>query len=292
MNYAPKFGYTPWKNGREEESHEGFKCTVFRGGEHYICFCIHAQTSSMRRVYTRSHSIIFVVVDAETKNVLAEVTHKGFFGFTGTRKKGGGFVGITEMEETMQQSLRENGWASNKRSVNVIDVDNLNPSYEYNDDLLRGRYEEWTTNTICSARGRRGMLNMDMRNPATGIVSAERANKSVYLGFERGEKFIRHDGSSRLVHMREFQFGEEHCVFPLRDIFGGRSVNGTFYTDASGKQLVSGPGEGHIRQYVMPGFKLEISGHYDMVDPWGGELVLDADSGQSSDGYGLNPNVN
>ncbi|KAI0558719.1 hypothetical protein FGB62_190g09 [Gracilaria domingensis] len=292
MNYAPRFGYTPLKNDNEDESHAGFKCTVFRAGSYYVCFCIHAQTSTLRRVGLRTHTLIFAVADATTKELLVDVTHKGFFGFTGTRKKGGGFMGLTAEEEEMRLELRENGHASNKRSVNVIDVDSLNPAYDYNDDLMRGRYEEWTTSPICSGRGHNGMLNMDIRNPITGIVSPERADEIVNLGSMKDGVMIRHDGSSRLVRFRDFVFGEDYCIFPLRNIYGGRSVNGTFYTDASGGKLMSGPSETNIRQFVKPGFKMQMTGHYDVVDPWGGELLLDTDAGQSSNGHGIDPNVN
>ncbi|CAN8076345.1 unnamed protein product [Agarophyton chilense] len=292
MNYAPKFGYTPWKNENEDESHEGFKCAVFRSGAYYVCFCIHAQTSSVRRIGLRSHSIIFVVTDAATKELLVEVTHKGYFGFTGVRKRGGGFMGLTADEEDRRLALRADGHSTNKRSVNVIDVNALNPEYEYNDDLMRGRYEEWTTNAICSGHGHDGMLNMDIRNPITGIVSSARADEKVNLGSMKDGTLLRHDGSSKLVHFRDFQFGEDYCIFNLRDIHGGRSVNGTFYTDPTGKKLMSGPGKSNLRQFVKPGFKFQMTGHYDVVDPWGGELILDADAGQSSNGYGLDPNVN
>ncbi|KAI0561694.1 hypothetical protein FGB62_74g13 [Gracilaria domingensis] len=292
MNYAPRFGYTPWKNNREDESHEGFKCAVFRANAYYVCFCLHAQTSKLRRVHHRNHTIIFAVSNADTKELLAEVTHRGFFGFTGTRALGGGFVGLTIEEENLRMELWENGRATNKRSVNVINFPALNPNYAYNEDAVRrGRYEEWTTNPICSGDRYHGMLNMDIRNPITAIVSSTRADEKVFLGGERDGILTRHDGTSRLLRIHEFVFGDDHCKFAFENDRRG-AADGTFYTDASGRRLMSGPSKTSMRQFVKRGFNMRISGLYSVVDPWGGQLMRNKDAGQSSNGYGLDPDVN
>ncbi|KAI0560921.1 hypothetical protein FGB62_97g112 [Gracilaria domingensis] len=292
MGYAPKFGYTAWKNFREAESHEGFKCTVFRSGQYYICFCMHAQTSSLRRVNVRYHTIIFAVADSETKELVAEIRHKGFFGYTGTKKRGGGFMGINKEEEQMRMALKQSSGISNKRSVNTINKYSLNPMYSYNRELMRGNYEEWTTSTICSDAGGHGMLHIDTRNPITGIVSGKKLGEVVLLGNEAKGTFLRNDGSSRLVKLRAFRFGEKYCSFGSQNVSGTGSSNGVFYTDASGRKLKSGPGKYHIRQFVKPGLNFEVSGLYEMVDPWGSELVLGVSPGITSIGFGLDPGVN
>ncbi|KAI0566299.1 hypothetical protein FGB62_10g212 [Gracilaria domingensis] len=290
MNYAPKFGYTPWKNNREEESHEGFKCAVLRARSYYVCFCIHMQASKLRRVSVRNHTIIFAVSEARTKELLAEVTHKGFFGFTGVRAREGGFVGLTNEEEELQIELYENERITNKRSVNVINIHSLNPAYEYNRvELVRGTYEEWATNPICSGSGRSGMLTMDITNPITGIVSSTKADESVSLGRENDGTFKRNDGSTRLLLIGNFIFSDDLCSFENED---GRAADGTFYTDVSGRKLMSGPSRNSVRQFVKRGFKMEMSGKYTVVDPWGGEFMLDKGIGRSSNGFGLDPDVN
>ncbi|KAI0561690.1 hypothetical protein FGB62_74g18 [Gracilaria domingensis] len=231
---------------------------------------------------------------SRTKELLADVTHKGFFGFTGTRALGGGFVGLTNEEEEMRNELWDNDRASNKRSVNVINLNDLNPNYAYNEEgIIRGRYEEWTTNPICSGAGRSGMVTMDIRNPITGIVSSTKSDESVSLGSEKNGVLTRHDGSSRLMRIRDFAFGDSHCQF-ASDTGDDRPADGTFYTDASGRTLMSGPSETSVRQFVKRGFGMEMDGvsRYIVTDPWGGELAAGLSPGQSSDGYGLDPNVN
>lgn len=295
MNYEPKFGYVAWKNNREVESHAGFKGVAFKYGEFLIYYCLHAQTSKLRRVSERHHSIILVVVDARTKELLVELQHKAFYGALMTRKKGGGFIALSTEEERIVRQLEEDNHSRNKRSVNVIDVKNLHPAYEYNmplSSIIHGRYEEWTTGPICTARGHRGMITVDFRNPITGIKSARQRTVPVNLGSYYGDTFLRHDGSARRFVMREFELSEDDCVFKLKNILGGMSIDGSFYTDAYGVNIVATSGTIHVKQYMKRGFKMKVDGHFEPVDVWNGLFEKDAGNRRSSYGFGLDPEVN
>lgn len=295
MNYSPKFGYTAWKNGREKEPHNGFKGVVFKSENFLIYFSLHAHTSSLRRISKRIHTITLVVVDADTKELLVEITHKAFFGFLATRGKKESFIPLTAEDKKIMEELKMDNWSRNKRSVNVIDLDNLNPDYEYHEprsSILRGRYEDWTTKPLCGGPGRYGMVTVDFVNPSTGIKSVTEMDTKVLLGFNYGKEFIRNDGSSRLIAFHDFRMSEDDCVFKLKDIKRGMSVDGTFYTDAYGQQIVRGPGPSSVRQFIKPGFEMKLSGMYRPIDVWVGMFEEDADGRFTSYGFGLDPDEN
>ena len=298
MDYEPKYGYVAWKNEREDESHEGFKGHVFRIGPYFVYWSIHVQTSSLRRIDVKLHTITFVVVHAATKELLVEVNHKGFFGFLATRVPDpGDFIALTEADQKLREELDEMDGKRNKRSINVIDLDNLDPRFEYRgtktEDILRGEYEDWTTGPLCGGRGRRGMITTDTTNPATAFKSVDNKVKQ-QLGFTWGDRSFKHDGSSRIVLMSDFEFGYDHCMFKLADIMGGTSKDGVFYTDPAGIKIVRGPGENSVKQFIKPGFSLSLQDFnvFDPVDVWTGLYEMNAERGVSSYGFVIDPEVN
>lgn len=298
MGYAPKFEYTAYKNNREDENHHGFKGMVLRVGEYFMYWSIHAQTSNLLRTQVRLHTITLAVTNATTKELLVEVSHKGFFGFLAVRAPPPkGFIPLTPEEEKIRDELHANNFAKNKRSINAICRDDLNPNYLYRrpeKNLLRGQYEDWTTGPLCAEPGHRGMIRVDFTNPITGFKSVEERDEKVLLGGNSGRTFIRNDGSSRIVILSNFLLSEDNCMFKLANIKGGHYDNGVFYTDVTGTTIVDGPGETSIRQFLKPGFELKLDGVgvFQAESSWLGLFEKGARRGLSSYGFPVDPDIN
>lgn len=293
MDYEPKFGYVSWKNGRERENHAGFKGVVLEEDGKLVYYMIHGQTSNVGRLSIRFHTITLVVKDASTKELLIEVSHKGDFGFISARKKDGGVVPLQEKDEEMMKEFEEKGMFR-QRTVNVINKGNLDARFSFRDadSLMRGEYEEWTTNPMCSVGGHHGALRFDFTNSITGIKVASDLTEKVELGSESNDRWFRSNGVERIFRAREYVFAEDLCVFKLADIDGGRSVEGVFYTDATGMKLKRGAGMETVKQFVKPGVELRLDGDYEAVDSWIGMYVKDHEGRMQNYGYGIDPEVN
>lgn len=294
MGYQPKFGYVAWKNGRETELHQGFKGVVFQEDDKLVYFMMHGQTSNVRRLGVRFHTVTLVVADAETKEILLEVGHKGDFGFISARKEGGGVVPLQEEDEKMMADFEERDMFR-QRTVNVINEGNLNPEYLYRDspqDILRGEYEEWTTNPICSLPGYHGALRMDFTSSISGIKVASDLTDKLDLGSDSDLGFIKNNGVGRIFRAREYKLEESMCMFRISDINGGRSSDGEFYTDVFGTKLVSKASADAVRQFVKPGFSLTLDGDYEATDSWTGMYKKDHEGRMNNYGYGVDPAVN
>lgn len=295
MGYEPKFGYVAWKNGRETEIHEGFKGVCFQQDDVMVYYMMHGQTSNVRRLGIRFHSISLVVSDAETKEILMEVGHKGDFGFISGRSVGG-FTPLTADDEVLEAELEAEDFSA-LRSVNVINMEGtLDDRFEFMEDrnnIRRGRYEEWKTTPICSVPGNHGALVLDFTQPITGIQFADDLTSEIALGFDDEDGFFKNNGLGRIMRANEFNFSEQRCMFHLEDIEGGSSTSdGEFYTDARGKKLVKGPGPNAVRQFITTGFSLSLDGDYEAVESWTGLFVKDIDGRMFDYGYGLDPAVN
>lgn len=140
MGYQPKFGYTAWKNGRQDESHQGFKGYVFESGQYYVYINIHSHASNPKRYRTIFHTVLFVVSDKSTHEIMMELSVKADFGRLASRKKGGGFIILENSghDSSNQCSARK------ERIVNVINPNNLDERFAYRekDNLLKGDYGE------------------------------------------------------------------------------------------------------------------------------------------------------
>lgn len=291
MGYEPKYGYAAWKNGREDESNEGFKNVVIRNGKYNVLIMFHAQTSSLRRVDETRHTILFVVTDAKTNRIQAEITHKGYFGFLGVRKAGkpGFFMALTEKDRKIE---KETFKSPRHRSINVLNKNKLDKRFLYRHPkhtLMLGVYEDWTTGPICAPSNRQGILRMDITKSATGIPTMARKKEKVLLGeFESGV-FYRSTGVARLMLANNFLVGRDYC-YEKFDKLPRRS--GYFYTNAWGTKLMSGPGRDAIRQYVRPGFSMRLNGEFKALDSWLGLYDTGVYNEMEDHGYGLNPDKN
>lgn len=200
---------------------------------------------------------------------------------------------LQEKDEEMMAEVEQKGMFR-QRTVNVINKSNLDARFLFRDvdSLMRGEYEEWTTNPMCSVGGIRGALRFDFTNSITGIKVASDLTEKVELGFESNDRWFRNKGVGRILHAREYVFAEDLCVFKLADIDGGRSVEGVFYTDATGMKLKSGAGIETVRQFVKPGAELMLNGTYQAADSWTGLYIKDHDGRMLNYGYGIDPEVN
>lgn len=289
MGYWPKYDLTAWKNGREKENNEGFKNLIMEVGDYKILYMVHMQTSSLRRLKQRWHSILFVVMHARTREIVVEITHKGDFGFLSARIGNGLFMPITSEDAKM---MKEMFTQPHRRSVNIIDEKNLDRRLEYRSPkhtMMMGVYEDWTTVPLGGAEGRAGNLRIDVTRSATGVRSFSRMDEKVYLGHSEKGVFYRQAGQARLLLAPKFEFSSKNCERTL----GARlPSSGVFYTNAKGDQLKDGPGPDAIRQYIKPGFSLSFSGKFRAVDSWSGLLSKDSDLEVDDLGYGLDPDKN
>lgn len=294
MGYEPKFGYVAWKNDQESEIHEGFKGVVAKEGDYLVYFMMHGQTSNVRRLGLRFHTMTLVVADATSKKLLLEIAHKGDYGFISARKAGGGVVPLSKEDEELEKMLDEDD-LSNHRTVNVINLGNLDSRFDYQEekeDILRGRYEEWVTTPICSRSGRQGALRMDFTSPITGIKVANDLTSEIALGSNSDDGFIKHDGLGRIFRAREYRLSERSCMFHLEDIDGGTSKDGEFYTDATGTKLLKGPSMNAVKQFVTPGLSLSLDGDYEAIESWTGMFEKGVEGRMINYGYGIDPAVN
>ena len=183
------------------------------------------------------------------------------------------------------------------RSVNVIDVGNLDPRFAYRmprELLMKGVYEDWTTaaNLCVQTSKQTGSFSVDFIAAASGIRSLRRKDVKVNLGTMLSDKFFRQTGAPRRFFAFTIPIGAKHCRWKLEDIHGGRSRAGYFYTDASGGVLEAGPGEKHVRQFAKPGFETVLEGQYEAVESWTGLYVRGAKGHLEDYEYGLDPDLN
>lgn len=117
-------------------------------------------------------------------------------------------------------------------------------------------------------------------------------SEKVELGFESNDRWFRNNGVGRIFRAREYMFAEDLCVFKLAEIDGGRSVEGVFYTDATGTMLKKGTSRTAVRQFVKPGVVFKLDGDYEAVDSWTGMYRKEHDGRMLNYGYGVDPEVN
>lgn len=298
MGYAPKYGYTAFKNNREFETHEGFKGFVFRVDDYFVYYGIHAQTSSLRRIQQDRHTVTVAITHVETKELVAELTQKADFGFLAAQNPSNGFIPLSPADEVIRDNQESHGMPINRRSVNVINLGTLDPRFSYKmpeSMILMGLYEEWSTATLCSGRSKySGSITADIIFSATGIKSFEEKDTSVKLGVWRDGKFIRSTGSARQLKFSRggVQISDKSCVHKSAKISGKMTGSGVFYTDVYGESLVNGPGPNVLKQFIKPGFGIELTGIYGPTDSWLGMHKQGHFGIMINYGYGLNPDKN
>lgn len=284
MGYTPTYTYTARKNDREVENDEGFKGVVFRAGKYMVYFNIHIQTSQLRRVTERYHTVAVAVTDRETGKLMMEVSHKASFGFLAARGKKDPFLPLRREDEIERTRQLNSGLPHSRRfrTVNVVDKNNLDPRFRFQDDPLMGVYEAWMTMPICASADRFGEVQIDVKSPASGVKSVRQLDTRVELG----RSPLRNVALSRNLRMMNLRLGAKHCKFGNGEVTGG-----VFYTDARGENLVE-KGRKGVRQYITPGFEVTVSGKYEPFEMGLGEHADGHVEFFSDLGYGVDPNRN
>lgn len=289
MGYKPKYGYTAWKNNRQNEAHEGFKSFVMKKGDYMIYYEVHSQSSNMSRIKTRFHTITMVFMHAKTGEKMMEVTHKADFGYLGARDrvKTKNIVHPLRAEDK-RIARAQRGKHRAFRALNIVDVNNLDYRYELRPNPGNGGYEGWATRPMCT--GGRYFVNVitDIERPSTGLKSDTDFTTRVKLGRTFRGKFVQNTGMSRSIRFSKNTIvGASSCVFE-----GGKKPQGYFYTDVYGLKVVKGPGPNAVRQYIKKDFETTYSFALETADQWLG-LYQEGDKGFFKDsGFGIDANRN
>lgn len=289
--YAPQFGYTAWhtgsgstSNGRQSESHNGFKVFSMQlpsdERKRAVVFTVHMHLSKARRFFARHHTVIVAVlepaVDGEWE-IEMELHMKMDFGATTTKMRqvspGSGQMPIGEGQKEILEILKAEKNEFRARRINVM-----------NNAMFRFGYEAWDgpLNTCSGGRGGNRRLDhglsFDIRNPATAIPYMK--NASVPIPDSGLEQFSlrRRDSVDKRVHSRTFYIGVEHCKDGFREAVAEaqKSNGGEFYTDSYFEEVMDGSGKFNLRQFVKNGFKMVTipPGSYTPVSGWVGEMSL------------------
>lgn len=289
MGYKPKYGYTELKNTGGIESDPGFKDFVFYYGNLIVYISIHAQTSSLRRVSQRHHTVTIVMKHRNTGELLAEVTSKGDFGFQSARRAGpdNNFVPLTNEGHMMKrEQTRQRPYLRHFRSINVIDMRNPDPRFRYSYPMSMGTYEEWVVVPSCTTTVEGGELTLDIQDPITGIPSVNNMSP-VWLGRRTGpDGFMKNTGLKRTLQVRHLKLSASRCGFG-EDFKGGH-----FYSNPYLTELRDGPGRDSVKQYIKPGFVGNIYGLWRPGGRWLGLHSPRVKSFFTDRGYGINPAVN
>lgn len=285
MGYTPKFTYTAFKNGMMDESDEGFKGFVIEAGQNYIYYSLHVKQSDLRRVTTSSHTVNIAIVNRGSGELMADLQHKGDFGFQSVRLLGRTtFRPISKRDEEIEQEQKRTGAPLNFRSITVLDKSRPNPEFDFRSPITVGQYEVWQTLPMCAkSKNKRTLLNVQFKQPNTGIKSLSSPSVKVDLGRMFGGKFIKSNGLNRSLKAQGLVFAQQHCP---------EGASGTFYTDPTGKILRSGPGSGNVRQYIKPGFSATLNGRYETADRWTGLHKKSRRGFLIDHGYGIDANRN
>lgn len=277
MNYKPKYGYTALKNNEQDESHKGFKDIVLDLGTHHMYYGLHAHMSSKSRFSTRFHTLVIAVTEKATNATVAELSFKADYGHEEVRLARGGMEPITH-EDAVLKNETGRSEARKFRIINVINKKTRDPRYEYRDapNELHGNYEQWRTVPICSYVRRGREPNVDFKDMALALNTAEDKEEVTVLGRMRDGQLHPQVSVNREFRTEDFKIADRLCKFALPDI-QGRPKEGKFYTNPYGTILLDAPGPTNIAQYIRPGFNITVSGDYNAVDPWEGLYIKGAE---------------
>ena len=195
------------------------------------------------------------------------------------------------------------------RRINILNIDEGYPatvdrSYLLSGDLepttdnlpriMQGIYENWSaplTTCMKSPSTINSGITFDVRNPSTGVkikttsaILHNRTNGQL----ETSVQYLSGDSGDRMIVVPEMsdniEVGIEHCQFNTTTLSNSNSTmdlhdmvrrgNGVFYTDPYMKEIVDGPSDFSIRQYISPTFEtMRIgSGKIVRVDSWASEM--------------------
>lgn len=290
MGYYPRLGYVAFKNNDEPESHNGFKYLMLKVGNYLVLFGVHSQLSVTRRFTARHHSVVIVVVDAATKELLMEMGYKGDFGFAAVRIKPKGIRPVNTQDTVIKKELMP-GMNRAKRVINVINPENLHPDYAYRNTnttrtLMLGRYEQWFIRPPCAnPANTRQHVVVDFKNPATALKEVGSTAVTILGRAKAGSRVVtaQQNSMNRDLRTGGIELGAPYCGYSIPN-------DGVFYTDKFGTALVSGTDA--FRQFIKPGFKLTIKGRWMVEDNWVGMHGKGKKGRMTDAGRAIIPNIN
>lgn len=295
--YRPAFGYTAWKtrdnssvNGRETESHEGFKIYYISvEDDRSVVLTAHLHISKARRFTTQFHSVMFVVMRGHgaDEKVEVELSFKSDFGPAMGQNPHGVPIPLDEAQRIIKHEI-EVSKRRGSRIFNVINIDkdfpaSLDPDFRVKGYLsqgpggiLNGLYESWrTTFPSCTMPRNKydGAFEFQIRDPSTAArfrVGTTDDNIQVMNGVSLRRVLI--FGVPVLVSL-------EQCVADLGMDF--RPNDGLFFTDAYMKEPSTALGPFRVRQFISPSFvSLTMrAGFIRANDPWSGIYTYNGSPG-------------
>lgn len=273
----PPFGLVAWKNGREDESHIGFKGYAFRVDSVYYYLTVHIDTTSMRRAHTRTHTVSLAAVNDQGATLL-DVRCKGDFGFGFTLPSdfmsNFRFLALGADEAAIQAAAEADPARQpihHSRRINVV-VPGGDPSID-EADLPVGRYEEWRGGLgYCTSSPESGAgMTIDIKDPITGCRSLgcpgsdEEPVELAPTADVPRNVFVPSRGLRRDLILDAVTVGRGSC--PGLD---GISAD-TWYTNAACSRVMSGPGPEAVRQMADAAWSgATLDGKYGSEDSWSG----------------------
>ncbi|GAB0494689.1 hypothetical protein MMPV_005985 [Pyropia vietnamensis] len=272
----PPFGLVAWKNGREDESHIGFKGYAFHVNGVYYYLTVHIDTTSLRRVHTRTHTVSLAAVDEQGATLL-DVRCKGDFGFSFTLPSdfmyNFRFLALGADEEAIQAAAEADPARQpihHSRRINVV-VPGGDPAID-EADLPVGRYEEWQGGLgyCTSSPDSNAGMTIDIKDPITGCRSlscpaAEVPAELAPTADVPRNIFVPSRGLRRDLILNAVTVGRGSC--PNLD----GTIANTWYTDAACSRVLSGPGPGAVRQMAAAAWAgATLDGKYGSADSWSG----------------------
>lgn len=293
--YRPQFGYTAWKtpdssttNGRQDESHNGFKIVAFNvPGDSLgrkVVTTVHMHVSKARRFTARHHTMIFAVLSADGE-LEAELHMKMDFGAAVTKVAGTRGIGSPTIGDGgLQQSIYEETSRVLKivahRRINVVQMgdnfpETVNTSYDFGrlrarTEDMNGNYELWRgpLNGCTGKKYGHSGFRYDFERPATAInVPGATTDDNIV--------WLRGTSMQKTLLIIPFTFAAEYCKFG--EVSG---ASGVFYTDSYFKDKHAGEGDFSTRQFIKDGFApLNLPRyHFKLSNMWSGDFMCECSS--------------
>lgn len=280
--YSPMFEYTAWKKGDEEshtgrqlESHAGFKIFSFPvpkkneiDENRAVVATLHQHLSRPRRVITRTHTMIFAVLNMDRDwEIEMELHFKMDFGPAQATYANKSTKPMTQKDWGIKYEMDEQKINAGRR-INVLNLtdfpDSVDKKFKTRKNgkslktISKGIYEQWKgTLRDCTSSNRKrnfGFL-FETRDPGTGLKDIETLAEQTLSG----------KSVNRLLKVRRvpLKIGLEHCKFD-------EPVQGKFYTNPDMTTLKENFGVHNVRQYLKKDFKeVELpSGNYVYMNEW------------------------
>lgn len=288
MGYVPKFDLLEAKGGPPSEPDAGFKGYVLRNGDFLIYLSLHSLTSSTRRVLKRFYTVNLVVVDRLDRKVLVDMQYRADLGFAAVKLLDGSLRPISKRDAAIRERQESDKEPTKFRSINVLDIDDPDPDYEYRSPILAGVFEELQTSLLCSESANlNNTFSVILKEPSTAIKSQVDKATLVDLGRFLGgtddaRMFYQNPGLYRSLRFADLKFTDKICP---------EGVSGEFYTDIDGN-VVDGPAPTSVRQYFEADFSFTINGRFEVTDPWFGLHNSGVRGFYFNHGYGIDPNEN